>query len=58
MLAFNPDDRISSFALFNNLKTIMDILDNAQQMSLEQKSYDSIFRFDTKNHDWFAQDFE
>jgi hypothetical protein len=27
-------------------------------MPLEPKCYDSIFRFDIKNHDWFADDID
>ena len=57
MMSFKPDNRITSFALYTNLRNIMNLLDNAEKMPLELKVKDSIFRFNLK-HDWFAKDFE
>ncbi len=57
MLAFDTKNRMSTFALYNNLRNIMNLLDSAQQMLSYLKSEDYIFKFHMK-HDWFAKDFE
>ncbi len=58
MLAFNPENRIASFSLYNNLRNIMNLLDNAEKIPLVQlKGKNSIFKFNLK-HDWFVKDFE
>ena len=57
MMTFNPANRITSFALYHNLRNIMNLLDNVEQMSSQLNGKESIFRFNLK-HDWFVKDFE
>ena len=57
MMAFKTDNRIASYTLYNNLRNVVNLLDNAEQMSLKMKCNNYIFRFILKL-DWFFKDFE
>ena len=55
-MTFKPDNRITTFALFKNLRCVMNLLDNAEKIPLQLKGKD-YFRFILKL-DWFFKDFE
>ena len=54
-MAYKPEHRIPSFSLYNNLRNIMNILENAEQMHLLQNGKASIFSYNMKQ-DWFFKD--
>ena len=57
MMSFNSLNRTTTFSLYNHLRYIMNLFDNAQEMPLQLKCNNSIFSFSLK-HDWFVKDFE
>ena len=48
MMAYKPEHRIPSFSLYNNLRNIMNILENAEQMHLLQNGKASIFSYNMR----------
>ncbi len=56
MMAFKPDNRITSFALYTNLRNIVNLLHKQNQIPLQLKGKDS-FKFILKL-DWLFKDFE
>ena len=55
MMVFKPDNRITSFALYNNLRKIVNLLHKQNQIPLQLKGKDS-FKFILKL-DWLFKDF-